>query len=104
MGCTAQRFVGSLIMLVAISCGGDDPPEEAVGRPATFGDDCTLGGLDKCQDPFACIEIPGFTVQAPVESICTVACQKAEDCPSWESPTGVCKSQCQRLICRDVCN
>ena len=103
MRCRARQFLGSLIVLVAVSCGGDDSPEESVGRPATFGDVCTLGGLDKCQDPFACIEIPGFTVTADVETLCTVACQKPEDCPSWETATGICKSQCVRLTCRDVC-
>ncbi len=62
-----------------------------------------LGGLDPCQDPFVCLELPDFSVQGMAKTICTVACQKPEDCPAWEDPSGACKSQCVRQICRDAC-
>jgi hypothetical protein len=104
MGCTAQRFVSALIVVVATSCGGDDAPAETGGRPVTFGDACMFDGLDPCDDPFVCLELPDFSTQAAAKSICSVACQKPEDCPAWEAVSGgVCKSQCVRQICRDVC-
>jgi hypothetical protein len=103
MWCTPPRILGSLIVVVVVatSCGDDNAADDA--RPATFGDDCTLGGLDACKDPFACIELPDFSAQSSSKAICTVACQANENCPSWEEPMRTCQSQCMRLICRDVC-
>jgi len=105
MRCTAQQLMGSLIALVIASCGEDTPAEEDA-RPATFGDKCTLGGLDLCQDPFACLELPSFSTEA-TPPICTLACQQTEDCPAWPETGGSCsgqaQSQCVRQICRDAC-
>ncbi|HKU41371.1 MAG TPA: hypothetical protein VJR89_24575 [Polyangiales bacterium] len=103
---TAQQLLGSLIAVVAVSCG-DEPAEEEAGRPATFGNSCMLGGLDPCQDPFVCLELPSFSTDPNTGPICTVACQQNEDCPSWQETSGSCtgkqqQSQCVRLICRDV--
>lgn len=102
MRSAAQRFVSSLLVVAAASCG-DDPPAATGGRPATFGDTCMLGGLDACQDPFVCLELPDFSMQGMPKTICTVACQQAEDCPAWEGSSEACKSQCVRQICHDAC-
>lgn len=95
------------MVIVAYSCGDERVVDEA-GRPATFGDRCTLGGLDGCKDPFVCLELPDFSAQTEATQICTVACQSNEDCPSWqETKSGACdgevQSQCVRQICRDTC-
>jgi len=106
MGVTSVGFVSSLIAAVAAGCG-DDPPLDEGGRPATFGEECMLGGLDICQAPFVCLELPNFSPTAPTETICTLACQQSDDCPAWDESEGPCKgrvqSQCVRQICRDAC-
>lgn len=109
MRCTSQQLLGSLLCVVAVSCGGDEPPEEH-GRPATFGDSCMLGGLDPCHEPFVCLAQPDFSLQQTAGPICSMACQQNSDCPSWQGAAGAgapcggtVQSQCVRLVCRDVC-
>jgi hypothetical protein len=104
---SSQRLVWTVVLLAAISgCGEDASSGEQAGRPASFGDECTPG-MDNCRDPFACLAIQDFSSTQSNTAICTLTCQKNEDCPTWHEPSGACAgenaSQCLRQVCLPDC-
>lgn len=101
-----RTSVAALLSMLIAGIGCNDAPDEAE-RPATFGDDCTLGA-DLCEDPFVCLEVQDFSTTGGVTSICTLTCLKNEDCPVWEEIDGPCQgdhqSECVRQTCRLTCS
>lgn len=70
-------------------CGGTDP-----NQPATFGLTCS-SDENPCEAPFKCLSIDtqaSFGPPGPRRLVCTTACTRDADCPSWEA-TGFCAGE-----------